>query len=74
MLSNVPVLCFPFSMYSTKFFKKTDMMNTMSGQEGGEVGHICLPSFRPHIRFNRPCIEHQPDGRDRCHTELNLVV
>ena len=31
-------------------------MNTMSGPEGGEMGHTCLPSFRPHIRLNRPCL------------------
>ena len=43
-----------FLHVNNKFLKKTDMMNKMSGQKGGEMGHTCLPSFRPHIRLNRP--------------------
>ena len=27
------------------------MMNTMSWEEGGEMGHTCQSSYRPHIRF-----------------------
>ena len=32
------------------------MMNTISGHDGGEMGHTCMPSFRPHTRLNRPCL------------------